>query len=249
MQRVYRIAFLAPALLVVLTLASAACSSAVPVAHEPPPPRLPAAAAFGTTIFRVGKPVVFADGLTVELKGINDSRCPAKVQCVWQGELAANLVARGGDLAHADQPVTLGTVTAKHRTLAAYDFVLSDASPATATVIVTKPGFASSGPGANSGIHGLVKSGPSCPVERMPPDPNCADRRQAATFSIETPAGAHVADISSGADGEFSIALPAGTYVIRLKTTAAMPSMAPQTFVVSGNAYTELALQLDSGIR
>ena len=235
-------------LLLGFTLTGSACSGSVPVAHEPPPQRLPAATAFGSAIFRIGKPIVFADGLRVELKAIHDSRCPAKVECVWQGELAADLISRGGELGNQEAALTLGTVTAKHRTVGGYDFALGDVSPTTATVIVTKPGLSSNGEIA-SGIHGLVTLGPRCPVERTPPDPNCADRPQAATFSIDTPAGVHVADASSGPDGALSLRLPAGTYVISLRTTSAMPSMAPQTVVVSAGAYTEVSLRLDSGIR
>jgi hypothetical protein len=249
MQPFSRGSFLSSSLFIALILGGSACSNAVPVAQEPHPPRLPAAANFGSAIFRIGKPVLFSDGLTVELKGINDSRCPAKVQCIWQGELAANLIARGGDLGPGETPVMLGTVTAGHRALAGYDFVLSDASPTTATVIVTKPGVGPNGTASSSVVQGTVTVGPSCPVERMPPDPNCADRPAAATFAIDTPAGVHVADASSGPDGKFSLTLPAGTYVISLKATAAMPSMAAQTFVVGGNGPTELSLQLDSGIR
>ncbi|HMB42343.1 MAG TPA: hypothetical protein VKM00_00535 [Luteimonas sp.] len=233
-----------------LILGGTACTGAsVPVAREPHAPPLPATAPFGSTILRVGKSVTFTDGLTIELKDINDSRCPAKVQCIWAGELTANLVAHGGDLGGQAQSFSLGALTAKNRVVASYDFVLADASPTTATVIVTKPGVASNAAGIKSGIHGVVTVGPSCPVERTPPDPNCADRPQAATFSIDTPAGAHVAEVSSGADGEFTQLLPAGTYVISLRGTAAMPSMAAQTFEVSGNKYTELSLKLDSGIR
>jgi len=232
-----------------LTLGVTACTGAsVPVAHEPHAPPMPAAAAFGSTILRIGKSVTFNDGLIVELKGINDSRCPAKVQCVWAGELTATLAVHGGDLGEQVQNVSLGALTAKNRRVGSYDFALVDASPTTATVIVTKPGVAGNA-GIKSGIHGVVTIGPSCPVERMPPDPKCADRPQAATFSIDTPAGAHVADVSSGADGEFTMRLPADTYVISLRGTAAMPTMAAQTFVVSGNKYTELVLKLDSGIR
>jgi hypothetical protein len=193
-------------LLMAVTLGGTACTGAsVPVAHEPHAPPLPATAAFGSTILRAGKSVTFMDGLTIELKDINDSRCQPKVQCIWAGELAVNLVAHGGDLGSQAQSFSLGALTAKHRVVASYDFVLADASPTTATVIVTKPGVASNAAGIKSGIHGVVTMGPSCPVERMPPDPNCADRPLAATFSIDTPAGTHVAEVSSGADGRADV--------------------------------------------
>ena len=108
---------------------------------------------------------------------------------------------------------------------------------------------AANGSDGKSGVRGMVTMGPTCPVERMPPDPKCADRLQAATFSIDTPAGVHIATVTSAADGSYSVRLPAGRYVIHLQGPAVMPSMAPQTFTVVEHAYTELRLRLDSGIR
>ena len=148
---------------------------------------------------------------------------------------------------NGETPVALGTVTAKHRVVGSYDFVLSDASPSTATVIVTKLGATATA--ATSGVEGKVTIGPSCPVARTPPDPSCADRPAAATFSIDTTTGVHVADASSGVDGRFSLTLRPGTYIISLRATSVMPTMAPQTFSVPDNGITTLSLQLDSGIR
>jgi hypothetical protein len=45
------------------------------------------------------------------------------------------------------------------------------------------------------------------------------------------------------------LSLRPGTYVISLRATSVMPSMAPQTFSVPDNGVTALSLQLDSGIR
>lgn len=59
--------------------------------------------------------VIFSDGLSVELKEINDSRCKPGVQCIWAGELSATFaLSRGSDL---QQEVILGTTTAPHVTV------------------------------------------------------------------------------------------------------------------------------------
>lgn len=130
-------------LLAMLAASGTACTRpSIPVAREPHPPRVPATVSFGNAFFLIGKPVVFADGLTVELKEINDSRCPPKVQCIWAGELTVNLAAHGGDIGDRIETFTLGALTGKHRVVASYDFVLTDASTTTAAVIVTKPGIA-----------------------------------------------------------------------------------------------------------
>jgi hypothetical protein len=239
-------------LFVALTFVGIACSRPnLPVAHEPPPERAPATAAFGSTqILRVGKSVTFDDGLSITLKAVNDSRCPAKVQCVWAGELAPELVVHGGALADNGQTFSLGTVTAKEHALDGYVVALADASSSTATLIVSKTGDGETNTGAgDSGVRGMVTIGPTCPVERMPPDPNCADRPQSANFAIDSPAGAQVATVASSTDGSFSIALPAGTYVIHLQGPAAMPSMSPQEFTVPAHGFVEVRLSLDSGVR
>ena len=36
----------------------------------------------------------------------------------------------------------------------------------------------------NSGIRGTVMAGPTCPVERDPPDPNCADKPLSVLVSV-----------------------------------------------------------------
>lgn len=107
----------------------------------------------------------------------------------------------------------------------------------------------SAGRGDDSGVRGTAVVGPSCPVQRMPPTPGCADKPYAATFAIETPAGVRIATVSSRVDGSFSARLPPGSYVIRLQSAAVMPSMPPQTFSVRANSYTSVKLSLDSGMR
>ncbi len=65
------------------------------------------------------------------------------------------------------------------------------------------------------GVSGRVLAGPTCPVQQNPPDPNCADRPVAgAVLVVNDDAGAEVARAVSGADGSFSVALPAGHYVL-----------------------------------
>lgn len=51
-----------------------------------------ASSAAHTIVLARGQKTVIADeSLTVELAGINDSRCPAKVTCVWAGHAAVTL--------------------------------------------------------------------------------------------------------------------------------------------------------------
>lgn len=101
----------------------------------------------------------------------------------------------------------------------------------------------------SSGVRGTVTIGPTCPVERIPPDPQCADKPYATTFVITSTSGMSAGTVTSGADGTYKLGLAPGNYVIALQKSGVMPSMAPQSFTVSANTYTTLNLSLDSGIR
>src|SRR5207302_827906 len=52
------------------------------------------------------------------------------------------------------------------------------------SLIVCLGACASADAGRPSGIDGKVVSGPTCPVERMPPDPGCTPRPLAATLRV-----------------------------------------------------------------
>ena len=100
-----------------------------------------------------------------------------------------------------------------------------------------------------TGATGTAHVGPTCPVERTPPDPACADRAYAGAFVVESARGGRVAYFTSDASGHFTVALPPGDYTVRLRDGNAMPSLAPVAFSVRGDAWTTLDLALDSGIR
>ncbi len=101
----------------------------------------------------------------------------------------------------------------------------------------------------DSGVRGTATIGPTCPVERMPPDPACADKPYAGSFTIKTKSGTTVTTFSSAADGSFSVSLSPGTYEVNLSAGSVMPSMASQEFTVVAGAFTQLELSVDSGIR
>lgn len=93
-----------------------------------------------------GKPVtiedggsaVFADGLQVTVLGIDDSRCPADVQCVWAGELAPKLSVMLLDSADAPVEVALGTLTRKEAQALGRAFTLADATEESVTIVVAR---------------------------------------------------------------------------------------------------------------
>lgn len=104
-------------------------------------------------------------------------------------------------------------------------------------------------PTGATGVRGTVTIGPTCPVERNPPDPKCAPKPYATTLRITTSAGKAVAVVDVAADGTFTQRLAPGDYVIGPAGTATLPRLAPQPFAVKAGAMTTLDLVFDSGIR
>ncbi|MFA6603458.1 MAG: Gmad2 immunoglobulin-like domain-containing protein [Patescibacteria group bacterium] len=88
-------------------------------------------------LLTVGASIVYGDGLTVRLEAINDSRCPAGVQCIWQGELAPILRLRGGMLT-TEMEVVLGTVRGLTGAAGDYAVSASDVSAESVVLVVAK---------------------------------------------------------------------------------------------------------------
>ena len=109
---------------------------------------------------------------------------------------------------------------------------------------------------AGRAIHlfdGKVVSGPTCPVERMPPDPGCTPRPLAATLRVH-PAGkrAPVETVHSESNGRFSLRLAPGLYVVRPQSRrgSAFPRPAsPRRVRVRAGRFTYITITYDTGIR
>ena len=103
-----------------------------------------------------------------------------------------------------------------------------------------------------SGIHGQVLIGPTCPVEKDPPDPKCADRPYAGALAVMTADLARVVkEFESEANGTFRVPVPPGDYAIRHKDhDKPYPTCSSnETVVVAPGAYTWVFVHCDSGIR
>jgi hypothetical protein len=110
--------------------------------------------------------------------------------------------------------------------------------------------LAASASGSGSGIRGRVTSSPTCPVERIPPSPQCAPRGFKARVRITN--GSFVKRLTTGSDGRFSVALRPGRYrvVARPVSGAQMPRCPGSVAAkVSAGRFTRVAISCDSGIR
>lgn len=124
----------------------------------------------------------------------------------------------------------------------------STTSPITAlTTFTTTPA------GAGSGVKGTVQFSPVCPVERIPPDPQCAPRPGAADIQLVRPNGTVAAQARAGPDGQFSIAVAPGTFAVRASAPAPGPGkgcqVEPAEVTVVAGAVATVVVRCDTGIR
>lgn len=104
---------------------------------------------------------------------------------------------------------------------------------------------------AASGIAGRVLLGPTCPVERIPPDPQCAPKPYPTSIGIfvaGNPAAVY-RTITTDAQAAFRIELPPGTYTLVPRGGAVLPRCGGQEAVVTAGRFTDVSLSCDTGIR
>jgi hypothetical protein len=106
---------------------------------------------------------------------------------------------------------------------------------------------------AGNGIRGRATSSPTCPVERMPPDPGCAPRGFAARVRVyRLTDNRTIKRLTTRDDGRFSVRLRPGGYGLtaRAVSGASLPRCnGPVKATVRAGHYTRVAIDCDSGIR
>lgn len=105
--------------------------------------------------------------------------------------------------------------------------------------------------GGNSGIRGTVMLGPTCPVQRMPPDPACADKPYATTIAVYRPgSNSEFAVGKSDTNGTFEFSLPPGSYTLAAGNSMNFPRCAsPADVIVPTTGYVTTTISCDTGIR
>ena len=102
----------------------------------------------------------------------------------------------------------------------------------------------------NSGVKGTVSLGPTCPVMRDPPDPQCSDKPYETTIQVyRTGSGLVFATGKSDANGAFEISLSPGTYTIAASGGTVLPRCSPAEAVVGQSGYVTVNISCDTGIR
>lgn len=124
---------------------------------------------------------------------------------------------------------------------------------ATGASPVVDPSPAISPAGGPPGISGTVTAGPLCPVETVPPKPECAPRPVADAVIVATDtAGQEVGRATTAADGSYQMIVgETGTVTISaLPVGGLMRAPAPVSVTLASPSVTQrVDLEYDTGIR
>ena len=110
---------------------------------------------------------------------------------------------------------------------------------------VLNPGF----------LEGTISIGPLCPVERVPPDPDClptAETYKAYPVSVFTSDGKNkITQLKPSLDGSFFSELPPGNYLVVLEKAQnnISGSNLPVEVSITSQDKTLLNINIDTGIR
>ena len=201
----------------------------------------------------IGQTVTALDVSITPLAVVEDSRCPIDVQCIQAGtvRISARVVSGLGTSTSElklDQALTTEAETVTLTAVAPQKIstVTTKASDYVFTFEIAKRPSAL----ASSGVQGTVALGPTCPVERTPPDPACADKPYSTTVTARAVgSNAVVATTKSGADGSFRMDLAPGAYTLTAQGGAVMPSCVAVTVSVAPGLYAPVNVSCDTGIR
>lgn len=133
---------------------------------------------------------------------------------------------------------------------ARYNFAFPEGFQEVETIIAGKPLTAFNLPAwgsSQSGLTGIVLTGPTCPVVRDH-DPKCDDKPYQGKFIVRNAANKEVGTFSTDAEGHFQIALAPGTYTIESVALIGIHKQTQTADVLSGG-MTEVTLTYDTGIR
>jgi hypothetical protein len=99
-----------------------------------------------------------------------------------------------------------------------------------------------------TGIRGVVKLGPTCPVENL--QSPCPDRPFQGEV-LATASDGSTTTVSTDAQGRFTMDLRVGTYVVVAVSPGGggPPTPVSQRVDVRTGSYTQVTLEVDSGIR
>ncbi|MFZ2763750.1 MAG: hypothetical protein WAX80_01790 [Minisyncoccia bacterium] len=200
----------------------------------------------------LGQRVLNNGVLITPLEVISDSRCPVDVTCIWAGEVSVKVRLEKGAvikevILKSQTPFVFGDYSVSLTAVAPENNTQRPIAKEDYRFIFLVTPLVVQGTGT---ISGTVTTSPTCPVERMPPEPQCAPRPYATSIEIrQTGKISVLKTINSDASGKFGTNLPVGSYELRPVGGAVFPSCGSVTVQVKSGQNSVADISCDSGIR
>lgn len=117
--------------------------------------------------------------------------------------------------------------------------------------VVPADAWPSPGGDGRTGLAITATAGPTCPVETIPPKPECAPRAvPGAVVVVRDATGGEVARVTLDAGGSAFVDVPAGAYQVEgLAVSGLMGAPVPMDVAVVAGASTAVPLGYETGIR
>lgn len=195
-------------------------------------------------------------GLSVTFNSfVQDSRCPIDVVCIQAGAVNVNVT-----LSDSEHSITKNMPSDE----VPYEFdgykvsIVSIAPPReskkdipsgayriTFHIVPPKTESRTSSVGQ---LTGTVTLSPTCPVERIPPDPSCAPKPYSTFVSIS---GVHnfFVQVHTDSEGVFRLSLIPGTYTVIVHQDTIFPRCETKDAVIVAGSTTTTDISCDTGIR
>jgi len=104
----------------------------------------------------------------------------------------------------------------------------------------------------NSGVTGKVFIGPICPVQKDPPDPNCADKGYTTTVQViekNSSKSSLFSIVETDKEGNYKVLLPPGEYQLQAVGGQPFPRCEWKDIIIESDSMIEVDLSCDTGIR
>lgn len=185
------------------------------------------------------------------LEVVSDSRCPSGVQCIWAGTVVLKVkLEKGAIVKEVDmeieksiifegEEVSLVSVSPEknQKEILSSDYNFTFSVSLVATISKSK-------------ISGRVTISPTCPVERIPPDPKCAPKGFETTVSVTQGSKSIIlSEAKTDKNGNYVLELDPGEYTLNIFHGKILPSCLPVDVVVNVGKNQKIDINCDSGIR
>jgi len=202
----------------------------------------------------LGQKILIEGVFITPLEVVADSRCPVDVDCIWAGEISVKVKLEKGNVNKEIVLKQLIPVSFEENVISLINVIPENNTKKPVTKEDYRFTFQVVSLSAikTGTISGMVTTSPTCPVERIPREPQCNPKPYATSINIRKEGEqAIIKTIQSNNSGVFETSLNQGSY--ELEATTANGSIFPRcnkiTVVVQSELTSPVDISCDTGIR